>query len=95
MIFESIESGISLALWLISVLVLVFAIAGFIDAMRRTESEFEIIGRGQRTAWLIGLAIAGVIVYSAGVLSFFGLLSTVAIIVYHVDIRGRLNGKIF
>ncbi len=93
--FDLAYTSLSTVIYFAGLVAVFFAVLGFIDALRRSESDFELIGKGQRTAWLIGLAIAGVIVYSAGVLSFFGLLSTVAIIVYHVDIRARLNGKIF
>ncbi len=95
MIVDSIYSGIYTILGLLNLAVLGLAIFGFMDAIRRSDSEFEFIGKGQKTAWLVGLAIAGVIVYSSGVLSFFGLLATVAIIVYMVDIRPKLNGKFF
>lgn len=93
--FDLAYTGLSTVIYFAGLAVVGFAVLGFIDALRRSEGDFELIGKGQRTAWLIGLVIAGMIVFSVGVLSFFGLLSTVAIIVYHVDIRARLNGKIF
>jgi hypothetical protein len=93
--FDLAYAGLSTVIYFAGLVVVGFAVLGIIDALRRSEGDFELIGKGQRTAWLIGLVIAGMIVFSSGVLSFFGLLSTVAIIVYHVDIRARLNGKIF
>jgi hypothetical protein len=93
--FDLAYTGLSTIIYFAGLVAVGFAVLGFIDALRRSESDFELIGKGQRTAWLIGLVIAGAIVFSSGVFSFFGLLSTVAIIVYHVDIRARLNGKIF
>jgi hypothetical protein len=93
--FDLAYTGLSTVIYFAGLVVVGFAVIGFIDALRRSENDFELIGKGQRTAWLIGLVIAGMIVFSSGVFSFFGLLSTVAIIVYHIDIRARLNGKIF
>ena len=95
MIVDSIYSGIYTILSFVNLGVVGLAVFSFVDVARRRDSDFEFIGKGQKTAWLVGLAIAGLIVFSNGVLSFFGLLATVAVIIYMVDIRPKLNGKFF
>jgi len=60
------------------------------DAAKRREDAFEVVGRGSKTAWLIGLAVATVIVVYFGMLSLFGIFCTVGIIVYHVDQKPKL-----
>lgn len=92
---DSIYSGIYSILYLINLVIFGFAIFGLIDVARRSDSEFEVIGRGQKTAWLVGLVIAAFVIISNGFLSFFGLLAAVAVFVYHADIRPKLNGKFF
>ena len=67
------------------------AAIAFFDATRRPAQAFEIIGRGSRAIWMIGLALGSVIVFFIGMLSLPGLVATVATIVYHVDQKPKLN----
>lgn len=74
-------------------LVVVFAAAiAFFDALRRTEGAFEMVGRGPRSAWLIGMGLSAFAVFFMGIASMFGLIGTVATVLYHVDQKPKLNG---
>jgi len=66
------------------------ALVGFFDALRRRTEAFEFIGKGSRTAWLIGLGLSALIVFAGGIFHITGVIATIATIVYHVEIRQRL-----
>ena len=73
-------------------LLVTFAAAiAFFDATRRPAQAFEVIGRGSKIAWLVGLGAGTFIVFWFGMFSLLGLISTIAIIVYHVDQKPKLN----
>jgi hypothetical protein len=73
--FDLAYTGLSTIIYFAGLVAVGFAVLGFIDALRRSEGDFELIGKGQRTAWLIGLVIAGVIVFSSGVNSLLCKMS--------------------
>lgn len=87
--------GLGFLTMAINLVAVVFAAIGFFDAMRRTDAEFEMVGRGQKVAWLIGLALSAGVLFFNGMFSFFGIFATVATIVYHVELKPKLNGRIF
>lgn len=66
------------------------ALVGFFDAIRRRSEAFDFIGKGSRTAWLIGLGLSAIIVFAGGIFHIMGVIATIATIVYHVEIRQRL-----
>lgn len=75
----------------INVLVAFSGMVGFFDALRRSEDAFTVVGRGPKIAWLAGLLLSAVFVFYQGMMSFTGLIGTVAIVVYHVDQRPKLK----
>lgn len=77
--------------FIINLIVVVFGAIGFFDALRQNPQAFEIYGRGSRVAWLVGLAISALVVYRYSMYSFLGIIATVAIVVYQVDIKPNLN----
>jgi predicted PurR-regulated permease PerM len=86
---------VSTGIWLLTLATNIFvtfaAAIAFFDATRRPAQAFEIIGRGSRAIWMIGLALGSVIVFFIGMLSLPGIVATVATIVYHVDQKPKLN----
>ncbi|MGA0857239.1 MAG: DUF2516 family protein [Candidatus Nanopelagicales bacterium] len=75
---------------IINLAVAFMALVGFFDALRRRSAAFDFIGKGSRTAWLIGLGLAAPVVFLGGIFHIMGVIATIATIVYHVEIRQRL-----
>lgn len=75
---------------IINLAVAFMALVGFFDALRRRSEAFDFIGKGSKTAWLIGLGLAAPVVFLGGIFHIMGVIATIATIVYHVEIRQRL-----
>jgi len=75
---------------IIKLAVAFMALVGFFDALRRRSEAFDFIGKGSKTAWLIGLGLAAPVVFLGGIFHIMGVIATIATIVYHVEIRQRL-----
>jgi uncharacterized membrane protein YpjA len=82
---------LSSLVFIINLVVVVFGAIGFFDALRQNPQAFDIYGRGSRIAWLVGLGVATLVVYKSSMYSLFGMIGTVAIVVYQVDIKPNLN----
>ncbi|MEN9711368.1 MAG: hypothetical protein RL441_1360 [Actinomycetota bacterium] len=83
--------------WLViavQLLVVFSGMVGFFDALRRGDDAFAAVGRGSKMGWLIGLLAASLAVFLQGMASLFGLIGTVAIVVYHVDQKPKLKDVI-
>jgi hypothetical protein len=63
-----------------------------VDAIIRPSAGYVAAGKLTKPAWVGITALATVIVYAFGVLSFLGLPAIVGIIVYLVDVRPALRG---
>lgn len=63
-----------------------------VDAIIRPAAGYVATGKLTKPAWVAITAIATVVVYTFGVLSFLGLPAIVGIIVYLVDVRPALRG---
>ncbi|GHE11119.1 DUF2516 family protein [Klenkia taihuensis] len=63
-----------------------------VDAIIRPAAGYVATGKLSKPAWVAITAIATLVVYAFGVLSFLGLPAIVAIIVYLVDVRPALRG---
>lgn len=72
--------------------VVVLAGWALIDALIRPSAAYVAAGKLTKPAWGAITALALVIIYFTGVLSFFGLFAVVASIVYLVDVRPALKG---
>ena len=64
----------------------------FVDALVRPATAFVAAGKLTKPAWAAITAIAGVVLYFMGPLSFFGLPAVIAAVVYLVDVRPALRG---
>lgn len=64
----------------------------FVDSLMRSSEAYVAAGKLTKPAWVAITAIAGVVLYFMGPLSFFGLPAVVAGIVYLVDVRPALKG---
>jgi predicted membrane protein len=76
---------------IINLVVVAFGAIGFFDALRQNPQAFEIYGRGSRVAWLAGLGISTLVVFSTSMYTLFGIVATVAIVVYQVDLKPNLR----
>jgi Protein of unknown function (DUF2516) len=71
---------------------LVLVAWAFVDAVIRPADGYVAAGKLTKPAWVAITAIAGVVLYFMGPLSFFGLPAVVAGVVYLVDVRPALKG---
>jgi hypothetical protein len=71
---------------------LALSVWAFIDALIRPANAYVAAGKLTKPAWLAITAIAGLILYFTGPLSFFGLFTVVAAVVYLVDVRPAIRG---
>jgi len=71
---------------------LALSVWAFVDALIRPANAYVAAGKLTKPAWLAITAIAAVILYFTGPLSFFGLFTVVAAIVYLVDVRPAIRG---
>jgi len=81
---------VTLFLGFVSLALTFGAAIAFFDASRRSSQAFQAVGRGTRGAWMIGMAASAVIIFFKGPVTLFGLIATVATIVYHVDQKPKL-----
>lgn len=71
----------------ITLVMLVVAGFAFVDAITRPAQAFPATDKLTKVAWLwiTGVAVAGILIF--GVLHFIGLIATVAVFVYLLDVR--------
>jgi hypothetical protein len=62
-----------------------------VDCLTRPKAAFEVHGKLSKPAWLAILALA--VLLNGNVLGIFGMVGTVAAIVYLVDVRPAVSGK--
>ena len=85
--------GFSSVLTWLSLLLLVFKVVVFIDAVFRRGDAFEAVGKQTKTFWLVVLGFAVVIGFLPVPLlgQMLNLVGLVAAIVYLVDVRPRVK----
>ena len=71
---------------------LALSVWAFVDSLIRPANAYVAAGKLSKPAWVAITAIAGLILYFTGPLSFFGLFTVVAAIVYLVDVRPAIRG---
>jgi hypothetical protein len=64
----------------------------FVDAVFRPATSFVAAGKLTKPAWAAITAVAGLLLWWQGPLSFLGLPAVVAAVVYLVDVRPALRG---
>ncbi|MGY1602863.1 DUF2516 family protein [Geodermatophilus sp. SYSU D00815] len=64
----------------------------FVDAVVRPATAYVAAGKLTKPAWVAITAIAGVVLYVMGPMSFFGLPAVIAAVVYLVDVRPAVRG---
>ncbi|WP_228389488.1 DUF2516 family protein [Cumulibacter manganitolerans] len=67
--------------------VLALCLWAFIDVLIRPAAAFPALDKLTKVAWIGILALAGVLLYFTGFLSFLGIFATVAVGVYLADVR--------
>ncbi|SDX55361.1 Protein of unknown function [Modestobacter sp. DSM 44400] len=72
--------------------VLALAVWAFVDALVRPAAAFVAAGKLTKPGWLAITAIATLLLYFVGPLSFLGLPAVIAAIVYLVDVRPAIRG---
>ena len=71
---------------------LALAAWAFVDALFRPATAYVAAGKLSKPAWAAITALAGVLLYFQGPLSFLGLPAVIAAVVYLVDVRPALRG---
>jgi uncharacterized protein DUF2516 len=72
--------------------VLALAVWAFVDALARPAAAFVAAGKLTKPGWLAITAIAALLLYLMGPMSFLGLPAVIAAIVYLVDVRPAIRG---
>jgi hypothetical protein len=72
--------------------VLALAVWAFADALARPAAAFVAAGKLTKPGWLAITAIATLLLYLMGPMSFLGLPAVIAAIVYLVDVRPAIRG---
>jgi hypothetical protein len=72
--------------------VLALAVWAFADALARPAAAFRAAGKLTKPGWLAITAIATLLLYLMGPMSFLGLPAVIAAIVYLVDVRPAIRG---
>jgi hypothetical protein len=72
--------------------VLALAVWAFVDALVRPAAAFVAAGKLTKPGWLAITAIAALLLYFIGPMSFLGLPAVIAAIVYLVDVRPAVRG---
>ena len=82
------------ALLLLSLSWLLLAVAAWalVDAVVRPAAGYVAAGKLTKPAWVAITALAGVILYSQGPMTFLGLPAVIAVVVYLVDVRPAVRG---
>ncbi|MBA3279147.1 MAG: DUF2516 family protein [Geodermatophilaceae bacterium] len=71
---------------------LILHVAAFVDATIRPNAGFVANERLTKPAWMGITALAAVVTYLSGPISFLGIPAMVASILYFVDVRPALRG---
>jgi hypothetical protein len=64
----------------------------FVDALVRPAAGYVAAGKLTKPAWLAITAIAAVVIYFQGPMTFLGLPAVIAAVVYLVDVRPAVRG---
>ncbi|MGY1811670.1 DUF2516 family protein [Blastococcus sp. SYSU D00820] len=64
----------------------------FVDALIRPAGSYVATGKLTKPAWLAITALAGLVLYWQGPMSFLGLPAVIAAVVYLVDVRPAVRG---
>ncbi|MCC2278592.1 DUF2516 family protein [Streptomyces sp. ET3-23] len=83
--------GFNEILYWVSVGLLLFTVAAFIDAAVRREDAYRAADKHTKGFWLIILGIAVAVNLFLGIMSFLPILGLIATIVYFVDVRPALK----
>ncbi|MFI9721261.1 DUF2516 family protein [Streptomyces sp. NPDC052396] len=83
--------GFGQVLYFVSIGLLVFTLAAFIDAAVRREDAYRAADKQNKGFWLIVLGIAVAVHIFFGILNFLPILGLIAAIVYFVDVRPALK----
>ena len=72
--------------------VLALAAWAFVDALVRPATGFVAAGKLTKPGWVAITALAALLLYWQGPMSFLGLPAVIAAIVYLVDVRPAVRG---
>jgi hypothetical protein len=72
--------------------VLALTLWAFVDALVRPATGFVAAGKLTKPAWAAITALAALIIFWQGPMSFLGLPAVIAAVVYLVDVRPAVKG---
>nr|WP_307851849.1 DUF2516 family protein [Williamsia sp. CHRR-6] len=67
------------------------ALAALVHAAITRPDAFPAVDRQSKVMWVSILAVATLLIGLTGVISFFGIFGVVAVLVYIVDVRPRID----
>lgn len=85
---NGLTGAILFVLWLIAVAGAVFAL---IHAVRQRQDAFTAVDKLSKPIWLGILAVSLLVLMITSVVGFFGIIAVVAVCVYLVDVRPRVD----
>ncbi len=86
--FGAVQGLVLYALWIILLLVKVFAL---VDCIRRPAEAFPAVGRKSKVLWLILTAVAALVGLIPGsTLDLLGIAGTVIALIYLFDVRPKI-----
>ncbi|MGY1694977.1 MULTISPECIES: DUF2516 family protein [unclassified Geodermatophilus] len=85
----SFDGMLLLALYYATLALTVWA---FVDAVIRPAAGYVAAGKLTKPAWAGITALAGVVIYLQGPMTFLGLPAVIAAVVYLVDVRPAVRG---
>jgi hypothetical protein len=71
---------------------LALTVWAFVDAVIRPAAGYLAAGKLSKPAWAAITALAAVVVYTQGPMTFLGLPAVIAAVVYLVDVRPAVRG---
>ncbi|GAB2641122.1 hypothetical protein GCM10027169_06520 [Gordonia jinhuaensis] len=83
--------GQSLILLLLTIVGGVAAVVALVHAISQRPDAFTAVDKQSKKFWVIVLALAAVFIWIFGAISLLGIIGIVAVLVYLVDVRPRVD----
>ncbi len=83
--------GQSLILLVLTVIAGVAAVTALVHAAIQRPDAFPAVDRQSKVIWVVILLVASLFIWFFGAVNFIGIIGVVAVIVYLVDVRARVD----
>jgi Ca2+/Na+ antiporter len=90
-VFSVLAYGQSLIMLVLTVVAGIAAVVALIHAAIQRPDAFPAVDRQSKVIWVAILAAASLFIWFFGAVSFLGIIGVVAMLVYLVDVRKRVD----